>query len=582
MNMAARIESGQMQLRGAGGVPMVQVQPQQVDYIGPRVAAQGNSQLAQLLDRMSANAFQTAAEMRADEGLQYVVDHPPSTEQLNAAKNGDPNSLIPSGNFSYFDKAVRKARSFELASEFNIEMSNVANNIALEAQQGLITAEQARDKLNNAQAGMSKSLAQIDSEATLKFRATSAMHGNTIVNEVYKVQLQKEKAKKTIKLDQFFDNQISHLQMTIDQGFWVDANGQKKSIDEKVEVIRAVISDAAISIGDIGIQKEYSEKFKVELRNAKINSVTKSLLEADNIEDPDLTLKKIPLGDIGRMSAVLQDLIVNDFDAVAKITANFMTAVNYRKSTNDAKAAEDKKQGEIKAINLLEQIFPLPNSPKRRDLVKQLLILPEGSVPLSLLQDLLEPKPPKEAESNQALNFNLLAGIYNNTITKPSQIWSMVGKGITGKDAVTALKLLNTEDRRDSSELSRGISTLAGIPVIPGSVVAIDREGDEFKRRMQLESQSLQIQAEAAAKGEVLTPRQILSKLEDGINKTRNTETAKAAQNSLKVFEAQEWVNGPINNNTLPALERKAGTDKKKLQDLKRIKQLLRQANGEQ
>ena len=569
-------------MRGAGNVPMVQVQTHPVDYIGQRVAAQGNSQLAQLLDRMSANAFQTAAEMRADEGLQYVVDHPPSTEQLNAAKNGDPNSLIPSGNFSYFDKAVRKARSFELASEFNIEMSNVANNIALEAQQGLITAEQARDKLNNAQAGMSKSLAQIDSEATLKFRATSAMHGNTIVNEVYKVQLQKEKAKKTIKLDQFFDNQISHLQMTIDQGFWVDANGQKKSIDEKVEVIRAVISDAAISIGDIGIQKEYSEKFKVELRNAKINSVTKSLLEADNIEDPDLTLKKIPLGDIGRMSAVLQDLIVNDFDAVAKITANFMTAVNYRKSTNDAKAAEDKKQGEIKAINLLEQIFPLPNSPKRRDLVKQLLILPEGSVPLSLLQDLLEPKPPKEAESNQALNFNLLAGIYNNTITKPSQIWSMVGKGITGKDAVTALKLLNTEDRRDSSELSRGISTLAGIPVIPGSVVAIDREGDEFKRRMQLESQSLQIQAEAAAKGEVLTSRQILSKLEDGIAKTRNTETAKAAQNSLKVFEAQEWVNGPINNNTLPALERKAGTDKKKLQDLKRIKQLLRQANGEQ
>jgi hypothetical protein len=157
-----RIESGQIQLRGAGGVPMVQAQQQQVDYIGPRVAAQGAGQLAQVLDRMTASAFQTAAQMRADEGLQYVVDNPPSTEQLNAAKNGDPTSLIPSGDFSYFDKAVRKARSFELASEFNIEMSNIANNIASEAQQGLITAEQARDKLNSAQAGMSKSLSQID------------------------------------------------------------------------------------------------------------------------------------------------------------------------------------------------------------------------------------------------------------------------------------------------------------------------------------------------------------------------------------------------------------------------------------
>jgi hypothetical protein len=158
----------------------------------------------------------------------------------------------------------------------------------------------------------------------------------------------------------------------------------------------------------------------------------------------------------------------------------------------------------------------------------------------------------------------------------------LVGKGITGKDAVTALKILQSEDRRDSSELDRGISQLSGIPVIPGSVVVIDPKGEEFKRRTQLQSQALQIQAAAAAEGKTLTPRQILTQLEDNIAKTRNTETAKAAKKSLEVFEKLEWVNGPINNNTLPALERKAGTDKKKLQEVNRIKQLLRQANGEQ
>ena len=232
---------------------------------------------------------------------------------------------------------------------------------------------------------------------------------------------------------------------------------------------------------------------------------------------------------------------------------------------------------------MLEQIFPLPDgSQKKRQLIAQLTALPEGSVPIGTLKDLLEPKPPKEAESNPALNFNLISGIYNNTITRPDQIWSMVGKGLTGKDAVTALKLLNSEDRRDSSALDRGLSQLAGIQVTPGSVVMLDPKGEEFKRRNELKAQALQIESAAAAKGEVLTPRQILTQLEDSIAKTRNTETAKAAQNSLKVFEAQEWVNGPINNNTLPALERKAGTDRKKLQDLKRIKQLLRQANGEQ
>jgi hypothetical protein len=279
------------------------------------------------------------------------------------------------------------------------------------------------------------------------------------------------------------------------------------------------------------------------------------------------------------MSPVLKDLIVNDFDAVAKVTANYMVAVNNRKSVADAKAAADKKQGEAQAINLLEQIFPLPDgSPKKKQLIGQLTALPEGSVPIGTLKDLLAPS----GEGNAAVNFNLLAGIYNNTITSPEQIWSLVGKGITGKDAVTALKLLQSEDRRDSSELDRGISQLSGIPVIPGSVVVIDPKGEEFKRRTQLQSQALQIQAAAAAEGKTLTPRQILTQLEDNIAKTRNTETAKAARKSLEVFEKLEWVNGPINRNTLPALERKAGTDKKKLNEVNRIKQLLRQADGEQ
>jgi hypothetical protein len=49
----------------------------------------------------------------------------------------------------------------------------------------------------------------------------------------------------------------------------------------------------------------------------------------------------------------------------------------------------------------------------------------------------------------------------------------------------------------------------------------------------------------------------------------------------LKVFEKLDWVNGTITSDTLPALERKAGTDKKKMQELVRIKQLLKQAAGD-
>ena len=232
---------------------------------------------------------------------------------------------------------------------------------------------------------------------------------------------------------------------------------------------------------------------------------------------------------------------------------------------------------------MLEQIFPLPeNSPKRKALITELLALPEGSVSAGILKDVLEPKPVKEAESNQGILFNLIDGIYNGTITNSSEIKALIGKGITGKDGVSVLKLLESNTKSDTSQLERGISQLAGIPVIAGSVVVLDPKGEEFKRRKELQAEAFQIQSAAALEGKTLTPRQILTQLEDNIAKRRSTESARSARKSLEVYEKLPWVNGPVTRDTLPALERKAGEDKKKQQEVNRMKQLLRQADGGQ
>ena len=590
-----RIESGQIQIRGAGAIPMVQAQPQQVDYIGPRVAAQGASQLAQILDRMSANTFQAAAELRQQEGLEFAAQNPLTSEQVRYAKEGEnpmgwfmgpdgKTGQIPTANSAgYFAKAVAKARSLELSGHFEIEGRNELTKLLAEVEAGKINSNQVQAKIATMSSGYAKSLANIDPEAAIKFRATMATHGNTVLNAAYKAELDREKNQRIAKFDSDFDNTARLLEATVSQGSWTDSNGVQRSIDELADVFRKNVLTQSLLLGDKALQTEYSTKFEVVLRNAKINGVTKALMAPENMVDPDLTLKKIQAGEIGKMSPVLKDLIVNDFDAVAKVTANFMVAVNNRKSIADGKAAEAKRAGEAAAIDLLEQIFPLPDSsPKKRELISQLNALPPGSVPVGILKDLLEPKPPKEAESNQALNFNLLSGIYNNTITKPEQIWGLVGKGLTGKDAVSALKLLQSEDKRDSSTLDRAISQLAGIPVIPGSVVMIDPKGEEFKRRNELKAEALQIESAAAAKGQVLTPREIITQLEDGVAKKRNTESAKAAKKSLEIYEKKSWVNGPITRDTLPALERKAGTDRNKVNELNQIKKLLKQAEGGQ
>ena len=586
--MATRIESGQMQVRSVGNAPIVQVQQQQIDYVGPRAEAQAAGTMAQILDRMSASAFADAATMRKEEGLQFVASNPISQEQVELAKNGVVTGLGlgRAGTQNIFEQAVAKARSFELSGKFEMEGRNELAKLLVDIDSGKASSEQVSTKIKTMTDGYSKSLSSVDAEAGIKFRATMATYGNTVLNAAYTAESKRKKAIDIAEFDAAFDNDVILLEAVVSKGSWLDSNNQQRSIDDLVDITRKNIKTQSMILGDASVQKEYSTKFELALRNAKVNAVTKELMSDANMMDPEKTLANIRAGSAGKMSPVLQSMIVNDFDSVAKVTANFMVAVNTRKSLADEKRAGIKREGEAAAFTLLEQIFPLPEgSPKRKQLISQLTALPEGSIPIGTLKDLLAPS----GEGNAAVNFNLLSGIYNNTITQPDQIWGLVGKGITGKEAVAALRLLQTEDRRDSSTLDRGISQLAGIPVIPGSVVVLDPKGEEFKRRSELKEEALQIQAKAAGEGKTLTSRQILIELEDNLLKRRNSEDAKAAQRRIDEFaknadgtykNGRDWITGPVTRDNLPALRQKAGNDAQKLRDINELEKLLKRAEG--
>ena len=269
-----RIESGQMQVRSVGSVPMVQAQQQSVDYIGPRVAAQGASQLAQVLDRMSASAFQMAGQMRQDEAAEYVATNPPSSEQLEAAKNGvtiglggrgDTSSISTTGSLNIFDKAVAKARSLQLSGHFEEEGKNVLVKLLAQVEAGTITAADVATKIKTMSDGYSKSIA-FDPDGSIKFRATMATYGNTVLSSAYKEELKRTKNEERIKFEIGFGNTMRLMENRISEGSWTDKNGIVRSIDELVEVSRDEIEKKSLLLGDAALQKEYSEKFKVGLR----------------------------------------------------------------------------------------------------------------------------------------------------------------------------------------------------------------------------------------------------------------------------------------------------------------------------
>ena len=565
--MVQRIESGRMQIANVGGVPMQQVQPRGVDYVGPRAEAQAAGTLAQALDRMSSSLFQQAGELRQQEGLEFVATNPITPEQLEAAKNGDVSTLELSKNpISIFGQAVRKARALELSSHFEIEGRNELVKLLSDIEAGTATSEQVQGKIATLTEGFGKSLSQVDPEAAYKFRATMATHGNTVLKTAYETELKREKNKRMAKFDMDFDNGIRLLETTVAQ--------HPEQLEQLASVFRQNVMQQSVLLGDAGLQKEYSTKFETALRNAKINAVTKAITDDVYMVNPVDTLNRIRQGDIGNLSPVLQQMITNDFDAVAKVTANYMVAVNQREQlAKDADAAA-KREGQNQAFNLLEQIFPLPEGdPRRKALIDRLNALPPGSVPIGTLKDLLDPG----KEGNPAVEFNALNGIFQGTINTAGQIYNM--PGLNGPQKIRLLKTLNSEDRRDQAELARGLNKLAGINVT-GGVVVLDPKGAEFARLNELRARSVEIQAAALREGKVVMPSQIIDQLTKEVEARRNTEQAKAAKTALEVYEKKDWVNGPITRETLPALEVKAGKDKNKLNDLKRIKSLLDQSEG--
>lgn len=614
--MATRLESGQIQLRSAGGVPMERVTPQQVDFVAPRAEAAASNTLANILDRMSDSTFQMAAQLREREGIRFAAENPPSTRQLKLAAGIDPDKdpvlilrdpdeslKLPGGpmvsavsglnkvssDFSVYGKAVAKARTLQLASHFEIEGRAEAVKLLSEVQNGSITSQQVLEKLSTATNGYAKALAQVDGEAAIKFRATMATHGNAVLNTAYEAESKRNKEQTIAKFDFDFDNTLQLLEAHVSQGFYTDDKGQKKSIDDMAFMISQNIATNSLLLGDTALQKEYSKKFKVALRTAKINAVTKHVLSDEYMLDPDSTLRKIRTGDLGKMSDVLSGLVVNDFDAVAKITANYITANNERDAIATRKREAVKLAGQNEAVNLLEQIFRLgKNNPIRAPLVDKLLALPPGSTPIGTLKDILEPdKPTGTGEGNSLTNYNALGLILNGTIQTKEDLDKI--PGLTVKDRTALLKLLFKDNKSEDAALDRSINGLAGLPGTSNGDFVLDQKSAEFKKRQSLKLRAAEIQNDAVQKGKPITAPEIIQQLEKEELDKKNKTDAKQAQTKLDNYvrnadgtakKGRDWITGPITSRSIDALRRQAGNDPVKLRQVRDMEALLKQAQG--
>lgn len=587
--MAERLESGQLQIRSVSGSPMQQVTARGVDYtIASREEARTANTMAEILDRMGRSINVMAKEKRQEEALRFAAENQPTLEQLQLAKEGLPGAIpglnAVTGDLTYFGQALKKARTLQVASAFEMEGMNALTQMLTDVEAGTLTTEQVQQKIASISKGYTDSLTKVDPEAAIKFNATFATHGNTVLKTALEVEAKRTKAANVIKVRDNFNNIKLVLEKTVSLGEYTDpATGQKYSIDIMADTLRAGLQTQTLAIGDAVLAKEVMDGFDKELRDAKINAVTRHILTNDTLmNDPQLG-KKIMTGQLDKMSGVMLGLLNTDMEAVAKINANVDIALNRRESLKKQQAADAKAADEVKFANLYPQYLNAPAGSKQqlqlRSEITDIYRKGTGAIPDALFAGLFDKK---VGEGNAAVYFNLRQMIYDNKITDPSQIWALTKQGLSTSNAISALDLFYRTDKQDQKDLDIGISKLAGIAVIPGIQITLDQDGQKFQRRQELMAQAKDIEARLIREGKMPTPRVVLAELEDAIAKRRNSEGAKTARKTLDDFwSKQKWIgNTTITRSNLGALKEKAKKENK-MREYDQIEKLLNQAEGQ-
>ena len=572
-----------MQAVGISGAVTPNVQAQAPSYTGIQRAVSANQQMAQTLDRLSGSLFNTAGTYAAEQATRFAAENPITNVQLQAAVNGDlkPLDLNTGGGGAIYQRAMEKARAFQLSSAFEVEARSQLTKmlVALESGDDSVTTANFQTAITSLSDGFSKAVGAQSPEAAMKLRASIATTGNTVLQKAAEFELKRDKERKAIALRIDFSNTERILEATISQGFWVDGEGQRQSIESIITAERKNMAIKALTLGDGQLAKEYADRFETAVRTAKINVLTQFIVNDEAMmADPDLALQKLRTGDLGKMSEVAQILAATDYAAIKTISANVMTEANSLYTLAQRQAEVKKDADVIRFVSLYTQAIAMPVTDGRRPgLVLQMNEIAKNNpeaVPLGVLKDLNEP----DKDGNAMIEFNALAMIYRGQITTPEQLAAV--RGLSGKQSVGLLKALISQDKANDTKLNAGLAKLAGISTIPGVAVSLDPKGAQFKQLGALRARAASLQAQADADGKYLSIESILLTLEKEVSDTRNTEAVKAAQARLTNYEKQDWINGPITRDSLPALALKAKGNKSRENILREITRQLNIIEG--
>jgi hypothetical protein len=472
--MATRIESGQIQLRGAGSVPMQQIQPQAVDQIGFRAQAQTAGTLGQMLDRMSGALFEQAGKKAQEQALNdYFNNYRVTDQQIEAAKNGIPVDLSLGKGFSIYDIALQKARSYELSGRFEVEAKNEHNVIYDKLVNNEMSVQDAATKMKSITDGYSRVLGKEDGEAALKFVSSMGMHASTIMAKGFELDARRKREQDVITLQQALQNEIKMLEPMLEAPLELDDNGQPRSPNVKLQATRLKLGQVGTAIGGLERGNAMQADYDKAVRQAKINVLTKVATSDLYISNPTKTLNDIRNGTLGNMTHIAQDLYATDREALADVAKSFMQTLADRRTLNDDKQKAEKLAKETDANTLMIE-FHKKGTPMKRKEDIALQVAKMGIFSIEQLDKYLSPEP---KDGDPYAYASIETQIVFGNITDPTELKRIAMRsGMSGPQYVRLNSKLLEGFNQEKSDAVRYLRRVSGVPDVASLFSSKDDE----------------------------------------------------------------------------------------------------------
>jgi hypothetical protein len=310
----------------------------------PEIAfqAQANYQnnIAQAIDRMSNTLFGLSETFGQEAGQQYVAESPITAQQLKDMVAGriDPE-LVSGSPMNVFSAAVRKARAIEVSGHVLAEGRKLANDLMIQAEEGKVDTQTATSNLSSFMDNAGSSLAQIDPDASLRFRANMATIGSTVIDKVAQVELKRRQATNRAKMDLSKEHLLGVMNNLLTQTV---VSVESPLIYQTLATLEeSFYNEAAVMLSPAAAEG-YRTEFRKDIERLKLNLVAGYVTGAD---DPIAAFDQLRKGKtqnefINSLVAPTGTNRIAMLDAARKELSAFNTLEEQRVAENERQAVK--------------------------------------------------------------------------------------------------------------------------------------------------------------------------------------------------------------------------------------------------